>query len=140
MVLLLSKDEMEKIVTQSESSYPTECCGLLIGLEGSERKVQEARPCLNAASEEARIRYKIDPRTLIEAERELVNSGKLILGIYHSHPDYPAHPSKFDLDHAWPWYSYLVLSVKRGHFIEAASWRLSKNLTDFQSEELKILD
>ncbi len=138
-MLLLPKEELRKLATQAESTYPSECCGLLIGVEGEERRVVEARPCLNATSTGAGLRYKIDPLVLLRTERELAGSEKVVLGIYHSHPDYPASPSKIDFDGAWPWYSYLVLSVKHGRFEEALAWRLAPNLTEFRSEELKIL-
>ena len=35
-----------------------------------------------------------------------------LLGWYHSHPDHPARPSEFDREHAWPWYSYVIVSVR----------------------------
>ncbi len=129
---------MQQMVEQAELSYPTEGCGLLIGVERGDRSVEEARPCLNAAPDTARTHYKIHPMTLMETERELYGSNRVILGIYHSHPDYPANPSKLDLEHAWPWYSYLILSVQYGHYKEAASWRLSSDLSEFRREELKI--
>ena len=40
--------------------------------------------------------------------------GLEIVGYYHSHPDHPAGPSAFDTEHAWPWYSYLIVRVDRG--------------------------
>lgn len=131
--------ELKKLTDQAESTYPTECCGLLIGLDAEERRVVEARPCVNASSENSGLRYKIDPFVLMETERELAGSEKVVLGIYHSHPDYPASPSRIDFDSAWPWYSYLVLSVKHGRFEEALAWRLAPNLSEFRSEELKVL-
>jgi proteasome lid subunit RPN8/RPN11 len=35
----------------------------------------------------------------------------VVSGFYHSHPDHPALPSAFDTEHAWPWYTYVVVSV-----------------------------
>ncbi len=138
-VLLISKDEMGKMIGLASSAYPIECCGLLIGFEvETKRTVREARPCLNEAPKDLRVRYKINPRTLLETEREIADSGKIILGIYHSHPDYSAHPSKYDLAHAWPWYSYLILSVDHGHFVEASSWRLTNDLSKFREEEWRV--
>ena len=139
-MLLLPAGEMEKVRQQAESAYPTECCGLLIGLDGNERRVEEARPCLNAAPDMARVRYKIHPLALLETEKELLGSERMILGIYHSHPDYPTSPSQIDFEHAWPWYSYLILSVKRGHLEEAASWRLASDMSEFRREELRVLE
>ena len=37
-----------------------------------------------------------------------------LLGFYHSHPDHPAKPSQYDLDHAWPSFSYVIVSVMAG--------------------------
>lgn len=128
------------MIKHAESTYPSECCGLLIGIEGTDRVTSEARPCLNAASDMTGTRYKIPPLTLLETEKELSGSRRIILGIYHSHPDHPAQPSSYDLDHAWPWYTYLVLSVKRGCFEEAQAWRLASDLSKFRSEDLKIVE
>ena len=35
-----------------------------------------------------------------------------ILGFYHTHPNHPAIPSSFDINASWPFYSYVILSVK----------------------------
>ena len=127
------------MIQHAESTYPSECCGLIIGTDGINRVASEARPCQNEASETPSIRYKIPPQALMEMERSLAGTDKSILGIYHSHPDYPAQPSGFDFDHAWPWYTYLVLSVRKSRFEEALAWRLAPDLSKFQREELKIV-
>ncbi len=127
------------MIEHAESTYPSECCGLLIGRDGIERVASEARPCQNAASETPGIRYKIPPRTLLETEEELAGTDKIVLGIYHSHPDHQAQPSSFDLDHAWPWYTYLILSFKSRQFQEIQGWRFSPKLSVFEKEELKVL-
>ncbi len=137
-MLFLPKEELRKLTLQAESAYPAECCGLLIGLEGEERRVLEARPCPNETSQGPGLRYRINPSVLMETERELLGSEKIILGIYHSHPDYSAAPSKIDFDGAWPWYSYLVLSVRNGRFEEMLAWRLAPDLSEFRKEELKV--
>ena len=47
-----------------------------------------------------------------------------LIGWYHSHPDTPARPSEFDREHAWPWYSYIIVSVQKGEARDTTSWRL----------------
>ncbi len=126
------------MINHSESTYPSECCGLLIGTDGVDRVASQARPCQNAASEMPSIRYKIPPQTLLETERSLAGSDKIVLGIYHSHPNHLAQPSTFDFDHAWPWYTYLVLSVRNGRYEKALAWRLAPDLSKFQREELRV--
>ena len=60
--------------------------------------------------------------------------GLQLLGFYHSHPDHPAEPSQFDLDHAWPNLSYLIVSVRQGQPKEARSWRLKIDRSAFEEE------
>jgi proteasome lid subunit RPN8/RPN11 len=62
--------------------------------------------------------------------------GLMLLGFYHSHPDHPAEPSQFDLDHAWPNLSYLIVSVRQGQPKEARSWRLKPDRSAFEEEFL----
>ena len=46
-------------------------------------------------------------------------AGQEIVGYYHSHPDHPARPSAFDTEHAWPWYSYLIVRIDHGRGADA---------------------
>jgi proteasome lid subunit RPN8/RPN11 len=45
------------------------------------------------------------------AERRASELGAELLGFYHSHPDHPARPSQYDLDHAWPTFAYIIVAV-----------------------------
>jgi proteasome lid subunit RPN8/RPN11 len=58
------------------------------------------------------------------------------VGFYHSHPDHPAVPSQFDLDHAWPVYSYVIVSVMAGRAENLLSWELRPDRTRFDAEVL----
>ena len=44
----------------------------------------------------------------------------------------------FDLEHAWPWYSYLIVSVEQGKVADAHSWRLAEDRSRFEPEELEL--
>ena len=67
---------------------------------------------LNAREAEARHnRFLIGPLEMLRGERHARSLGLDIVGIYHSHPDVAAVPSQFDLDHAWPIYSYVIVTV-----------------------------
>ena len=57
-----------------------------------------------------------------------------VIGFYHSHPDHPAEPSEFDLDHAWPNLSYLIISVQQGQPKVSRSWRLKADRSAFDEE------
>jgi proteasome lid subunit RPN8/RPN11 len=110
----------ESLVTQmrhhARETYPDECCGFLIALPDppvtdSPRSIVAAAPASNDFDGERRRRFVIRPQELRAAERALEGSERVVAGFYHSHPDHPARPSSFDQEHAWPWYTYLVLSI-----------------------------
>ena len=62
-----------------------------------------------------------------------------VVGFYHSHPDDAAVPSRYDLDHAWPFYSYLIVSVEAGRIADARSWRLADDRSQFDSEPFETV-
>ena len=64
--------------------------------------------------ESERNRFLIDPLEQLRVEKDARARGLDVLGYYHSHPDHPARPSNYDREHAWPWYSYVIVSVQRG--------------------------
>ena len=66
-------------------------------------------------------------------------AGLDVVGFFHSHPDHPARPSAFDLENAWPFYSYLIVSVERGRAADSRSWRLAEDRSAFEPETLEIL-
>jgi proteasome lid subunit RPN8/RPN11 len=85
-------------------------------------------------------RYVISPGQFLRAEKEARAAGLDVLGFYHSHPDHPAQPSAFDLEHAWPWYSYLIASVEKGRVADVRSWRLREDRAAFESEPVAQQD
>jgi hypothetical protein len=60
-----------------------------------------------------------------------------VVGWYHSHPDAPARPSEFDREHAWPWYSYIIVSVQRREPCDTTSWRLRDDRSAYDSEAIE---
>ena len=92
----------------------------------------------NQRNDSARNRYLIDPLIYLKIEREADKRGLQVLGIYHSHPDVAARPSQFDLDHAWPDFSYLIISVVKGKAVESNSWRLRDDRSAFDQETIEF--
>ena len=124
MTLRLADALAEEIRRHGEAAYPAECCGALIGrVEGEAREVVRLEPAVNRRTDDPH-RYLIAPDDLRRLEHEVRAAGMEIVGYYHSHPDHPAAPSRFDAEHAWPWYSYLIVRVDRGRGAEMASWVL----------------
>ena len=87
------------IRAHGEETYPHECCGALVGKDG---EVTAAVPLANTTEEGPRRRFLVRPSDYREAEKRAGELGAELLGFYHSHPDHPARPSQYDLDHAWP--------------------------------------
>ena len=72
----------------------------------------------------------------MKTERRAAELGAELLGFYHSHPDHPARPSQYDLDHAFPTFSYIIVSVRDGTPEDMTSWRLRDDRSAFDPEEL----
>ena len=139
-MIKIPKPVMRGIFDHMEQAYPYECCGLMIGtFNGDERLVHTFRKCKNLNTERARDRYDLDPLDMLRTQREFQDGPWDIIGIYHSHPDHPAAPSAFDAEHAWPWYSYLIVRVDHGRAADLASWVLDDEGRLMQSESLEVL-
>jgi proteasome lid subunit RPN8/RPN11 len=138
MTLRLADALAEEIRRHGEAAYPAECCGALIGrVEGEAREVVRLEPAVNRRTDDPH-RYLIAPDDLRRLELEVRAAGMEIVGYYHSHPDHPAAPSRFDAEHAWPWYSYLIVRVDRGRGAEMASWVLDDAQPVMHPEPLDV--
>jgi proteasome lid subunit RPN8/RPN11 len=115
-------------------THPDECCGAMIGRAGF---VTSTYALPNTTEEGPRRRFRIRPQDYREAERQATESGADLVGFYHSHPDHPARPSQYDLDHAWPVFSYVIVSVRRGVAEDMTSWRLREDRSVFDEEDLE---
>lgn len=129
----------DEIRRHGEAEYPHECCGLLIGrfTEDGRKVVAEVYPVSNARAEEDRHnRSLILPQEYMRGERYARGRGLEVVGNYHSHPDHRAVPSQFDLDHAWPTWSYIIVSVREGTARDLRSWEMETDRSRFNEEEL----
>jgi proteasome lid subunit RPN8/RPN11 len=140
VTLRLSDGLLGDIRRQGEGAYPAECCGALAGRveNGGIKEVVRLAPAVNRRTDDPH-RYLIAPDDLRRLEAEFRLEGLEIVGYYHSHPDHPAVPSGFDTEHAWPWYSYLIVRVERGRGAEAASWTLDDEQPLMRPESLEVL-
>ena len=87
MVLAITKQILDEIMSHAEETYPEECCGLLIATQN--KNVVETIRMRNSFSGPKHDKYHIDPLELYKADRTAAQQGLCIAGIYHSHPDYP---------------------------------------------------
>jgi proteasome lid subunit RPN8/RPN11 len=129
---------LQQIREEGERAYPAECCGVLAGRAGAAKEVVRVVPVANRRTDDPH-RYLISPDDLRRITAELGRSGLEVLGFYHSHPDHPAAPSAFDVGHAWPWYSYIIVAVTKGQAAEISSWELDDDAQAMRPELLDIL-
>jgi proteasome lid subunit RPN8/RPN11 len=99
------------IRVHGQETYPHECCGALVGRDGF---VTDIVALPNTTDEGPRRRFMVRPSDYQLAERRATELGGELLGFYHSHPDHPARPSQYDLDHAWPTFAYIIVAVQGG--------------------------
>jgi len=126
-------------------TYPEECCGFLIGPEPeregpTERTVTALERAGNEFDGDRRRRFLIPPQELRDVERRLEGSGRAVVGFYHSHPDHPARPSQYDQDHAWPWYTYVVLAVTASDSPDVGAFELDPDSSKFHEVSLSVRD
>ena len=153
MRLELAQQHLDSIRAHGARDYPNECCGILFGsaednvkkvvevvslpnLRHDSARAQEVLPLDEPGRESERNRFLIDPMEQLKAEKEARSRGLDVVGYYHSHPDHPARPSEYDRVHAWPWYSYVIVSVERGEPKALTSWVLSEDRSRFDEEPI----
>jgi proteasome lid subunit RPN8/RPN11 len=124
----------DAIRAHGASAYPFECCGALIG--SGEHGVEDVVPLENVAPSDQDRRFLLSAADYRRAESLAEEAGRELLGFYHSHPDHPAEPSAFDLAHAWPNLSYVIVSVQDGLPGDLRSWRLEADRSRFEEETL----
>jgi proteasome lid subunit RPN8/RPN11 len=129
----------QRIKKHAVEAYPEECCGILLGIsEGGAKIVSTILEISNARTNERRRRFLISADQYRQAEERARIEGWEILGIYHSHPDHPARPSEFDLAHALPSWSSLIVSVRKGIPEEFTSWLLKEDRSGYEEEQIAI--
>ena len=116
-----------------QQTYPHECCGALVGRDGAVTAIV-ALP--NTTDEGPRRRFMVRPSDYQLAERRAAELGGELLGFYHSHPDHPARPSQYDLDHAWPTFAYIIVAVADGSATDMTVWYLQEDRSRFEEGSL----
>ncbi len=101
------------------------------------RVVTSTARCGNTRTDSAHNRYNIDPRELVQVQREGRERDEDIVGFYHSHPDHPAQWSPTDFAEAhWLGCSYVITGVENGK----AALTNSFELTGSDESDKKLVD
>ena len=121
------------IEQHGRETYPHECCGALLG-DGD--RIVATHPLSNVTTEGPRRRFRVDDKDYLTSERQASAAGLSLLGFYHSHPDHPAVPSQYDLDHAWPTFVYPIVSVMAGTPEVLRAWALKADRSAFDERPI----
>jgi proteasome lid subunit RPN8/RPN11 len=133
MGLTLEAGVGDAIRAHGVETYPNECCGALYGRDGV---VTGTYALPNTTEEGPRRRFLVRPQDYREAEKRATTLGIELLGFYHSHPDHPARPSQYDLDHAWPTFAYVIVAVADGAAGDMTVWFLQEDRSRFEEGSL----
>ena len=135
MSIVLAAAVDAAIRAHGRDTFPHECCGAMLGTDGV---VREAYALPNTTEEGPRRRFLVRPDDYRVAEQRARAARLDLLGFYHSHPDHPAKPSQYDLDHAWPSFSYVIISVMAGKDARLTSWQLNDDRSAFDEQRVEI--
>jgi proteasome lid subunit RPN8/RPN11 len=134
MIIGIQADVLDTIKRHGAAAFPDECCGALIERDGT---IVVALALENTTQEGAARRFRIGPDGYRKADVFARAAGGTLVGFYHSHPDEPARPSQYDLDHAWPNLAYLILAVDAGVPGDVKVWQLRDDRSGFDEGELQ---
>lgn len=93
---------------------------------------------LENGGESRHRRFAVTAEDYRELEKKAKEVKLTLLGFYHTHPEHPAKPSATDLSYAWPFFSYIILSLEKGEPKEMYSYTLDPKKNEFSQEVLKV--
>jgi proteasome lid subunit RPN8/RPN11 len=137
--IVLTAAQKSQIEADGVRAFPNECCGIIYGRDVAGRRIVERlEPVENEFDAgEQYHRFSITGATLIKAEKQCTG-GQLVLGFYHSHPDHPARPSEYDREHAWPFYSYVIVAIHSKRPQDMTCWLLDEATEQFAKQEIAL--
>ncbi len=130
-MITISQTHLLEMQQHGKEAYPEECCGALLGKvesSGAKTSLQTVRIENNWPEGEQGTkhrRFAVTAEDYLLLEKKAKDEKLTLLGFYHTHPDHPAKPSQTDLSYAWPFFSYIILSIKKGNPDQIFSYELS---------------
>ncbi|MGQ0569610.1 MAG: Mov34/MPN/PAD-1 family protein [Armatimonadota bacterium] len=110
MGLELPKALAEAMTDHARQEFPNECCGLLAGRGGRVERLFRGQNV-----DRSPYTYRLDPQEQLRFFKTIDAEGLELLGIYHSHTQSPAYPSRTDVARAfYPDALHVIVSVRQG--------------------------
>ena len=147
---MIPAEELKRIAAHAASTYPAECCGLLLAdAAGALRfvaidNIAGTAEGVQTSARSGRDGYVMHPKQLLKALQQADEQGGQLWGIVHSHPDVGAYFSSEDRHMAlgggaeplWPGVQYLVVSVRAGRVDGARIYRWEPSHGDFAESQV----
>jgi proteasome lid subunit RPN8/RPN11 len=121
-VLVIRGDLVDAMVAHARTDHPDEACGVIAGLQGSDRP-ERFIAMLNA--ERSPTFYRFDSGEQLKVWREMEDADEVPVVIYHSHTATEAYPSRTDISYASePDAHYVLVSTRDPVELEVRSYRI----------------
>ncbi len=120
------------MIAHAHAEYPNECCGLLAGRGPRVEYLFRGR---NA--DQSPYTYRLDPQEQLRFFKDIDARGLELVGIYHSHTQSPAYPSRTDVAKAfYPDAVYVIVSLADSQAPVVRAFRIRDGL--IAEEELAV--
>ena len=156
----LSKKQSNLIFSHAKSNYPDECCGLIVGPNNIDCDYEnlEIVLCCNIQNKmheldpetyprTARTAFLIEPKEFLRIENS-TKEGKILKGIFHSHPDEESYFSDEDKSAAVPFgdiptfpnVGHIVVSIFENEIKETKVFLWDKTSKNFVQGIFEVVD
>jgi proteasome lid subunit RPN8/RPN11 len=120
-MLSIPQAMLAQMIAEARIGYPLEVCGLIAGMG---EVALGLRPMRNV-DPTPQVRYALDPHEQLAAFAAFDAQGWDLLGIYHSHPAGPSHPSETDIAESYyPEAVYFILSLAQPERPDVSAWQI----------------
>jgi len=107
--MVISESLLRTIIAYAWAGVPNEVCGWLAE---KKNRVERVYPVPNVSGE-PRLKFEEDLQIQLRVMKEIASLGLDLTATYHSHPDTPPEPSRFDLALAgYPRSAHLIVSLE----------------------------
>lgn len=139
MAVAIDKRDLLQLQAWAEERFPKEACALLTGeVIAGEMNISAVHPGENVATDPLR-HFEVDPRLILQLQKDIRNGGGEIIGVFHSHPTGSAEPSATDLARAWQKdFLWLIAAVPAGEVRDVRAFRPGADDLGFVEIDLQV--
>jgi proteasome lid subunit RPN8/RPN11 len=123
MALDLTRAQVDEMIAHAHAEFPSECCGLLAGRGDRVELLFRGRNV-----DHSPYTYSLDPQEQLRFFKDMDARGLELVGIYHSHTQSPAYPSRTDVAKAlYPDAAYVIVSLQDERTPTMRAFRIRDN-------------